>query len=331
MTTAPVPSTGTPPPYFIDFKKGEVNELKQLLRNTSAKDVTKKRELVKKVIALMTQGIDMSKCFSEMIMSAHTADLVQKKLIYLYISEYAEKNPEIALLSVNTLQRDAADQDPMVRGLALRTMCSLRIPNLTEYVTTPLTKGLCDGNAYVRKAAILGTMKIYAITPDLITQGSYIGTIQSLLNDPNGQVVVNALYALGEFTDSPLTREVLLALLNRLKTFDEWSQIQVLNALEAFVPKDQSEIFAIMNLLDDHFKHSNSALVLSVASLFLKITQDMPEIYVQVLHRLKSPLLTLMSSRCRETNHVVLCHLKRIALREPSLFSQRLCTVLLIL
>ena len=50
-------------------KKGEVNELKASLRNPSIdRDPEKKREVIKRVIAYMTLGIDVSKLFSEMIM-----------------------------------------------------------------------------------------------------------------------------------------------------------------------------------------------------------------------------------------------------------------------
>jgi len=58
-----------------------------------------------------------------------THDLVQKKLVYLYICSYAESNPELALLTVNTMRKDSQDSSAMVRGLALRSMCSLRYIN----------------------------------------------------------------------------------------------------------------------------------------------------------------------------------------------------------
>ena len=59
-----------------------------------------------------------------------TRDLVQKKMVYLYLCTYAEKKPDVALLAVNTLQRDCRDDDPMIRGLALRSLCSLRFTSL---------------------------------------------------------------------------------------------------------------------------------------------------------------------------------------------------------
>ena len=97
------PQGGGPPPVvgagFVDQKKGEVNELKavsvlllpiialirpffawapmkhnpQLLRNINVeRDAKRKREIIKKVIAYMTLGIDVSRLFSEMVMVSTT-------------------------------------------------------------------------------------------------------------------------------------------------------------------------------------------------------------------------------------------------------------------
>lgn len=52
--------------YFVEHKRGEINELKTLLRKT--RNDKELREVVKKVIAYMTLGIDVSKLFSDVIM-----------------------------------------------------------------------------------------------------------------------------------------------------------------------------------------------------------------------------------------------------------------------
>ena len=49
-------------------------------------------------------------------MASQTQDLVQKKMIYLYLVNYAEANPELSILAVNTLQKDCRDDDPLIRG-----------------------------------------------------------------------------------------------------------------------------------------------------------------------------------------------------------------------
>jgi vesicle coat complex subunit len=74
-------------------KKGEVNELRLLLRAVSLdKDPVKKRDIIKKVIAYMTLGIDVSRLYPEMVKASRTDDIVMKKMIYLYLTNYAEQN-----------------------------------------------------------------------------------------------------------------------------------------------------------------------------------------------------------------------------------------------
>ena len=119
-------------------KKGEVNELKQLLQSTfvGPLDPIRQRQVVQKVIAYMTLGIDVSPLISDMIMvrsnshpqAGNTKDMIQKKLVNLFLCTYAASHPDISLLAVNTLQRDARHENPMIRGLALRSITSLRYP-----------------------------------------------------------------------------------------------------------------------------------------------------------------------------------------------------------
>jgi AP-4 complex subunit beta-1 len=60
----------------VDHKKGEVNELMNLLKNPNIdKDINKKKDIIKRVIAYMTLGVDVSKQFPEM---------VKVKIIYFY-------------------------------------------------------------------------------------------------------------------------------------------------------------------------------------------------------------------------------------------------------
>lgn len=128
--SAPKPAPGAPGPE----KKGEVAELRnvslharfpfrlrrppalpashplsppQLLRTVNGdKDTKRKRDVLKKVIAYMTLGIDVSRLFPDMVLATNTKDLVIKKMVYLYLCTYAQSNPEMSLLVINTLQKD---------------------------------------------------------------------------------------------------------------------------------------------------------------------------------------------------------------------------------
>ena len=90
--------------------------------------------MIKKVIAYMTLGIDVSRLYPEMVKASRTDDLVMKKMIYLYISNHAERKPELAIMAINTFLKDIEHKNQRIRGLALRYLCSLRFAGANEYL-----------------------------------------------------------------------------------------------------------------------------------------------------------------------------------------------------
>ncbi|KAG0560601.1 hypothetical protein M758_10G187600 [Ceratodon purpureus] len=324
-----------------DSRKGELADLKAQLRQLAGsrqpgvEDI--KRELYKKVISYMTIGIDVSSLFSEMVMCSATSDLVLKKMCYLYVGNYARGHPDLALLTINFLQKDCHDDDPMIRGLALRSLCSLRVKNLVEYLIGPLRSGLKDANGYVRTVAAMGVLKLYHIAPSQCTDNEFPAMLRALLlNDPDAQVVANCLCALqeiytAEVNVSPetaardrehlLSKPVIYSLLNRIKDFTEWAQCLVLDMVSKYVPSDSDESFDMMNILEDRLQHTNSAVVLAAIKVFLHLTISMADIHQQVYERIKAPLLTLVNSGSAEQTYAVLSHLHLLVLRAPVLFS----------
>ena len=55
------------------------------------------------------------------------------------------------------------NENPLIRGLALRSLCSLRLESILEYIEQPLKKSLSDISAYVRKTAVIGILKVTRI------------------------------------------------------------------------------------------------------------------------------------------------------------------------
>lgn len=98
------------------------------------KDLNKKRDVIKKVIAYMTLGIDVSRLFPEMVKASRTDDVVMKKMIFLYLINYAEQNQELVILAINTFLMDLKQSNHKIRGLALRSLCSLRAEGVTQYL-----------------------------------------------------------------------------------------------------------------------------------------------------------------------------------------------------
>ena len=85
-------------------------------------------------------------------------------------------------------------------------------------------------------------------------------------------------------------------LLNIFNQLNEWGQVTVLSLLSKFTPKDQQQMFDIMNLLEEYLRTSSGAIVLGVTKVFINFTKDNEVLYPQVIKRLRDPLITLLSS-----------------------------------
>lgn len=93
---------------------------------------------------------------------ASAEDVVLKKMLYLFISTYAQANPDLTLLTINLLTKDCRDQDPTIRGLALRSLCQLRVANLIEYLVRLPHVCLCLVGA--RASLIFGNRALFSRT-----------------------------------------------------------------------------------------------------------------------------------------------------------------------
>ncbi|XP_003383030.1 PREDICTED: AP-4 complex subunit beta-1-like [Amphimedon queenslandica] len=307
-------------------KKSEVGELRSLLRSIEIqRDPAQYQQVVQKVIAYMTLGVDVSPLFSEMIMAGATQNIVQKKMVYLYLSTYAERNSELALLTINTLRKDASDRNPTIRGLALRSMSSLRLPNVIEYIESPLQSGLTDKSPYVRRTAVMGVVKLYYIAPDIVSDMKWSSVLYDMLRDDDPLVVCNCLSALEEILANDggivISKKLAHYLINRIRDFSEWGQCQVLQLLLKYNCTDDEEALEILNALDDRLKHVMVGVVMATIRLFFHLTESMPEVYHDVFERVKTPLLTLLGSGPSEVIYVVLQHIEIILSQNSTLFS----------
>lgn len=96
---------------------GEIFELKAEL-NSDKKE--KKKEAVKKVIASMTVGKDVSALFPDVVNCMQTDNLELKKLVYLYLMNYAKSQPDMAIMAVNTFVKVSRS---LVRGRSMGAHC----------------------------------------------------------------------------------------------------------------------------------------------------------------------------------------------------------------
>ncbi|CAM4682567.1 unnamed protein product [Leuciscus chuanchicus] len=310
-------------PYF--GSEETVKELKRALANPHVQaDRLRYKNYITKVIRYMTQGLDVSALFMDMVKASATVDIVQKKLVYLYMCTYASDKPDLALLAINTLRKDCADPNPMVRGLALRNMCNFRMPGMPEYIEQPIVAGLRDKASYVRRVAVLGCAKLHNLQPYTDMDGSIVNELYALLRDPDPVVVVNCLRALEEILKDEggvvINKPIAHHLLNRMKDLDSWAQSEVLTFLLRYRPRSDDELFDILSLLDAFLQSAHAHVSVSTLRLFLHLAAAHPAVQADALLHTSAPLLATCGSASRELRFAGLCHVQQVMRSQPGLF-----------
>jgi len=310
-------------------RKGEIHELQEELSSTKE---DKRKEAVKKVIAAMTVGKDMSALFTDVLNCIQTNNLELKKLVYLYVINHAKMQPDRAILAVNTFQRDASDPNPLVRALAIRTMGCIRVDKVTEYLCEPLRNCLRDRDPYVRKTAALCVAKLYDMNPDLVENQGFLDLLTQLLSDSNPTVVANAVAALSEIEDLSdksvlnINSSTLSKLLAALNECTEWGQVFILGSLAKYKPVDMKEAEGICERVSPRLNHANSAVVLAavrVLMLYMDILTNQETVKL-LCKKMAPPLVTLLTTKEPEIQYVALRNINLIVQKKPSILAHEM-------
>ncbi|VDO57615.1 unnamed protein product [Haemonchus placei] len=313
--------------YFTTTKKGEIFELKTEL-NSDKKE--KKREAVKKVIASMTVGKDVSALFPDVVNCMQTDNVELKKLVYLYLMNYAKSQPDLAIMAVNTFVKDCEDPNPLIRALAVRTMGCIRVEKITEYLCEPLRKCMKDEDPYVRKTAAVCVAKLHDMNPKLVEEQGFVELLNDLLSDANPMVVANAVAALTEINEQRPLIEVNSQMVNKLLTAlnecTEWGQVFILDALASYRPRDEREAQNICERISPRLAHANAAVVLSTVKVLMKLVDMLPpdsEFINQLTKKLAPPMVTLLSAE-PEIQYVALRNINLIVQKRPEILKQEM-------
>ncbi|KAF2664772.1 Adaptor protein complex beta subunit [Microthyrium microscopicum] len=313
---------------FAVPKKGETFELRAGLVSQYAYE---RKESIQKTIMAMTLGKDVSALFPDVLKNIATADLDQKKLVYLYLMNYAKSHPDLCILAVNTFVQDSEDPNPLIRALAIRTMGCIRVDKMVDYMEEPLRKTLRDESPYVRKTAVLCVAKLFDLNPSMCIENGFLETLQELVGDPNPMVVANSVTALVEieeaapetkaFRINPATLKKMLLALNECT---EWGRITILTSLAEYRANDQKESEHICERVAPQFQHANPSVVLAaVKAVFLHMRFVGPELRQQYLRKMAPPLVTLVSSQ-PEVQYVALRNIDLLLQKQPDILSKEM-------
>ncbi|KAF1964606.1 ARM repeat-containing protein [Bimuria novae-zelandiae CBS 107.79] len=205
-------------------------QLKKLLDSRSERDVL---EGLRRVVTMSYRQPPSQTLpfFSHVIKNIASPSLQVKKLVYIYLLQHAEHEPDTALLSINTIQRSLTDQNPQLRALALRVMSGIRVPVISQIVSLGIKRGAGDMSPYVRRAAALAIPKCYQLDPN--TEPQLLDYLSTLLADKQFFVAGAAVAAFLEMCPNrlDLIHPHYRSLVRKLSDMDEWGQLATLRLM----------------------------------------------------------------------------------------------------
>ncbi|KAI0833718.1 adaptin N terminal region-domain-containing protein [Trametes gibbosa] len=315
---------------FLDNPEEKVKNIGKQLDSSSDRE---KLEAMKRLIALISRGRNVSEFFAQVVKNVASHNLEIRKLVYIYLLRYAEQEPDLALLSINTFQKDLSDPNPLIRAMALRVLSGIKVPMIGSIVVLAIKKCAADISPYVRKAAALAIPKIYHL--DASHQPELIKIISTLLKDQSPLSLGSVAIAFEAVcpTRLDLLHQHYRRLSRTLIDMDEWGQVDLLNLLVRYarvmlprpIPSNEpgatpqfevdSDLKLLLTSAEPLFQSQNPAVVLAVARSFYYLgpPSDLP--------KMVPPLLRLLHVS-REIERVVLTNLVLVSSTLPDVLAK---------
>ncbi|GJJ71203.1 AP-3 complex subunit beta [Entomortierella parvispora] len=214
--------------HFLETNEDKMREIRQNLDSRYEKE---KLDGLKRLIAMISKGRDVSEFFPDVVKNVASNSLEVRKLVYIYILRYAEQEQDLALLSINTFQKDLSDKNQLIRAMALRVMSGIRVPVISPIVILGIKKCVTDLSPYVRKIAAHAIPKCYQLDP--AQKDALLDIITTMLGDNSTFTIGSVLMAFNQVCPDRLDmiHPQFRKLCKMLVDMDEWGQITALDLL----------------------------------------------------------------------------------------------------
>ncbi|KAF9545233.1 AP-3 complex subunit beta-2 [Mortierella hygrophila] len=214
--------------HFLDTNE---DKMRQIRKNLDSKYEKEKLDGLKRLIAMISKGRDVSEFFPDVVKNVASNSLEVRKLVYIYILRYAEQEQDLALLSVNTFQKDLSDKNQLIRAMALRVMSGIRVPVISPIVMLGIKKCVTDLSPYVRKIAAHAIPKCYQLDP--AQKDALVDIISTMLGDNSTFTIGGVLMAFNQVCPDrlDLIHPQYRKLCKMLVDMDEWGQITAMDLL----------------------------------------------------------------------------------------------------
>ncbi|KAF9348601.1 AP-3 complex subunit beta-2 [Mortierella sp. AD094] len=214
--------------HFLDTNEDKMREIR---KNLDSKYEKEKLDGLKRLIAMISKGRDVSEFFPDVVKNVASNSLEVRKLVYIYILRYAEQEQDLALLSINTFQKDLSDKNQLIRAMALRVMSGIRVPVISPIVMLGIKKCVTDLSPYVRKIAAHAIPKCHQLDP--AQKDALIDIISTMLGDNSTFTIGSVIMAFNQVCPDrlDLIHPQYRKLCKMLVDMDEWGQITAIDLL----------------------------------------------------------------------------------------------------
>ncbi|KAG4302189.1 hypothetical protein PCK1_001461 [Pneumocystis canis] len=294
----------------------------------------------------MLHGIDMSEYFLPIVKNITFSNLEIQKFLYTYITHYAEYEPNLALLSINIIQKALNSQNPFSRGMSIRVLSGIRVPSILKIILLEIKHCIMDMSSYVRKAASISIVKCYRLDPSSLP--TLIEYLSFLLNDKSHIVLGSALFVFQEICPErlDLIHPHYRRICRVLHKLNEWDQVIALNILliyarKCFLMPEDTLYCEHHNLNEEMFYSSEKSdqktsksvdntfinkdldlLLTSIVPLFRSKNSSVTYYWrpLSRRHELAKPLIWLLKEN-PDIQYIVLTNIAAIAIKHPIIFS----------
>lgn len=313
---------------LVDDAPLSAEEIKKLLNARSDRD---RLAGMRQVIGFMSKGRgeEAQQFFPDVMRNTASQSLDMRKLVFVYLIRYAPMEHDLALMSVNTIQKSLSDSSPTVRSLGVRVLSSLRVPAISGIVLFAIKKGVTDVSPLVRRAVAGAIAKCYDVDPSTFPQ--LVEFLQQLLTDKNVHVVGSAIMSMLLICPDrldlihPIYRR-LCRIIPQLDTFAAASVIDLLvryNRTNIAPPKSNNAVDAdtalLLSALYPAIENSLSPVLImsAVSAVYALCPGQVQPVYQETI---EVGLVRLLKN---ETLEVALTMIKQIILQrdQPNAFS----------
>ncbi|QLQ77817.1 hypothetical protein HG537_0A00640 [Torulaspora globosa] len=172
-------------------------QLRELLNSRNSREV---KDGLRRIIAIIASGegpIDVETYFSDVVKNITFGEAKIKTLVCIYLQRFAESDPNLALLSINSLQKTLIDGDPEIKALSIKALADIRVSSLHPIVLHSLKKAVSDSSGSVRSEVGFAILKLFIARSDEFAE-ELLQLLDQLLSDADPQVVSSAVLVLHE-------------------------------------------------------------------------------------------------------------------------------------